>query len=778
MHDRAGEPIASTPAPRGPALDAASVIAFGTAPPGSGRSEPPHREPNDLWHRGPLPTIAGYEIRGVAGVGGLGVVFDAEQEHPRRRVAIKVTRPELVADDRLRESVLRRFESEVAHASRLHHPYILPVYDAGFFGESGREQPYLAMEFLDAPSLVEYARAHALIFEAKLELLAKVAEGVHYAHLNGVVHRDLKPSNVVVRESGLPAIRDFSLAWSQPQELADRERVTEPGSVVCTFDYAAPEQLIAGGRAIEATDIYALGVMVHELLTDELPYDCSRRDLPDLLRAIADGRLRPISQLRRRLGADAAAVIVRALDPVPARRHASADELAADLRAICRGDRPSGRRPTAWDDLCRYARRHRAVMAGAGLAIAATVAGTATTLWQANLAQRHAATAEARSERLATLAQRVIFEITSAAEGLPASTAGRSLLLDRGIAALREIAEASPGNQALHESLGFALVYLARVLGDPVRPNVGDRDRAKAVAELAIETLAASPRATTDARCLAARADAHAMLGRMIGADDPPEALDRFRAAHALSTDLLELHSRDEHGRLGAAHVMLQASQLVLDEARTWIDEELPRTTTRLEAIAARIRAESAAISSDEAVLVADICDSLARVAAAIGRTTEATRLIDEAERVLQENADPSAFACTVRLVNLERTRAEIGRAAGDPEKELAQRRRALERASDYASGLPEGAPPYLTPIRAALEFAECAVRVQLDADTATLEALRITKAHHDRDPTDAGAKAPYAEAIRYRMSLLEARADGDPELASLRRLLDELLAE
>jgi eukaryotic-like serine/threonine-protein kinase len=155
-----------------------------------------------------LPTGMGrYRILGVLGEGGMGVVYEAEQDQPRRTVALKVIKPGLAGPDQL-----RRFERESQALARLQHPGIAQVYEAGTADSGCGPQPYFAMEFIRGESLLRYAESHDLNTRQRLELIAKVCEAVHHAHQRGIIHRDLKPANILVDESGQPKVLDFGVA--------------------------------------------------------------------------------------------------------------------------------------------------------------------------------------------------------------------------------------------------------------------------------------------------------------------------------------------------------------------------------------------------------------------------------------------------------------------------------------------------------------------------------------------------------------------------------------
>jgi serine/threonine protein kinase len=164
-------------------------------------------------HRAPT-TIARYRIVRLIGEGGMGSVYEAEQENPRRTVALKVIKPGLASP-----ALLRRFEQEAEALGRLQHPGIAQIHEAGTADTGFGPQPYFAMEFIHGSSLRDYAEQHHLNTRDRMEIMAKVCDAVHHAHQRGLIHRDLKPGNILVDETGQPKILDFGVA-----RVTDRTR--------------------------------------------------------------------------------------------------------------------------------------------------------------------------------------------------------------------------------------------------------------------------------------------------------------------------------------------------------------------------------------------------------------------------------------------------------------------------------------------------------------------------------------------------------------------------
>ncbi len=321
--------------------------------------------------------------------GGMGVVYLAHQDRPQREVALKVLRPSSASPD-----TLRRFRAEAEVLARLRHPGIATVYEAGVTTVSAsgvvERVPYIAMEYVRGERLDRYASSRDLSLEQRLELVAKIADAVHHAHLNGLVHRDLKPGNILV-ESGdsgdVPKILDFGVARVTDRDAAASLH-TSTGQILGTVPYMSPEQLGDDPQSIDArSDVYALGVIAFELLTGALPYDVSRVSLAEAARIIRDESPLPPARRDPRLTGDVETILLAALEKDPARRFVSIAEMAADIRRFLRREPIQARPQSAAYQLRRFAQRNLglvatvgvlafAVLAGAGLSAALAVRAT------------------------------------------------------------------------------------------------------------------------------------------------------------------------------------------------------------------------------------------------------------------------------------------------------------------------------------------------------------------------------------------------------------------
>ena len=307
------------------------------------------------WHldQAPPDEFAGYRIIEKIGRGGMGVVYLAEQQQPKRSVALKLIRPGGVSED-----FRSRFALEAEALGKLKHPAIAQIYEAGSLDSRGLNQPFIAMEYVEGVDLATYLEEHELDLDARCTLLRKICEGVQHAHLSGVIHRDLSPRNILIDERGDPKIIDFGVA-----RMIDTEHtsMTMTGQFVGTMSSMSPEQCQGRSEEIDSrTDVYSLGVLGYRILSGQEPYELQSTPVLEALRVICEEVPPPIGRIRSGLRGDLEKVIGKALEKDPARRYSTAAEFAADLGRFQRREPVSARPATVFYQLRRLASRHRA----------------------------------------------------------------------------------------------------------------------------------------------------------------------------------------------------------------------------------------------------------------------------------------------------------------------------------------------------------------------------------------------------------------------------------
>jgi tetratricopeptide (TPR) repeat protein/predicted Ser/Thr protein kinase len=299
-------------------------------------------------------AIGGYRILGEIGRGGMAVVYLAEQDNPRRRVALKVIDPGYAST-----SALRRFEYEVQILGRLQHPGIARIYAAGISDAAGRRQPFFAMELVAGVPLTELVERGDLGIEERVKLLVKLCEALQYAHKKGIIHRDIKPANIYVDAAREPKILDFGVARCTDADVRATTLHTRTGQLIGTVPYMSPEQ--AGGAAAELdtrSDVYSLAVVAYELLTSKLPYDAADSSLAEAVRIISHEEPVPPGSVDRRLRGDLETILLKALQKHPDRRYQTAADFGADLSRFLRREPIAARRPTALYQIQTRIRKH------------------------------------------------------------------------------------------------------------------------------------------------------------------------------------------------------------------------------------------------------------------------------------------------------------------------------------------------------------------------------------------------------------------------------------
>ncbi|MCA8964590.1 MAG: protein kinase [Planctomycetes bacterium] len=315
-------------------------------------------------------TIGGFRATAVLGAGGMGVVLRAEQEQPRREIALKVLAGPLVT-----ERTRRRFQYEGEVLGRLQHAHIAQVFATGDDRDavSGQQLCWIAMELVpDALPIDRYAASHGLDERARLRLFLDVCDAVAHGHRQGVLHRDLKPGNVLVAGDGRVKVIDFGIARATDPDAAGQ---TMTGQVLGTPRYMSPEQLAGDTARVDTrTDVFALGVMLFELLTGRPPRDFDGVSFEAFARQVANASP-PRPSATSATERDLDWICVRAMDPEPEGRYGSVAELAADLRRYLAGEPVSVGPPSVLYTLRRFVRRHRALVAVGAAGVLALLVG-------------------------------------------------------------------------------------------------------------------------------------------------------------------------------------------------------------------------------------------------------------------------------------------------------------------------------------------------------------------------------------------------------------------
>jgi serine/threonine protein kinase len=372
--------------------------------------------------RGLPKQIGRYKILRVVGRGGMGTVYEAQQESPRRRVALKVIRSSMLSPQ-----LLRRFSLEAQVLGQLQHAGIAQIYEASIEERADDQVPYFAMEFIDGCPLTEFCSANHLSLAQHLELFARVCDAVQHAHQKGIIHRDLKPANIIVAESdgtdggtgvatsqvianavGQPKIVDFGIARMLDSDQQAVTLETNAGELVGTLCYMSPEQVSGQTRDIDTRcDVYALGVILYELLAGRVPFSFRGLAITDAIRIVRDDEPSRLGLINPACRGDIETIVCKAMEKDRDRRYASSAELAADLRRFMRNEPIQARPATALYQLSKFARRNKALVGGVAATMVALILGLGGSLYFLRQARQR----QAQLQTVADFQGRMLTEI-------------------------------------------------------------------------------------------------------------------------------------------------------------------------------------------------------------------------------------------------------------------------------------------------------------------------------------------------------------------------------
>jgi len=487
-HEQAGTDFLNVPPPQA----AADPIA-------PNNLNPDHREPM-IGRR-----LGTYEIVEQIGAGGMGEVYRAirADDQYRKQVAIKLLRAGQNSD-----FVIRRFKNERQILASLDHPNIARLLDGGTTEEG---VPYFVMELIEGQPITEYCDSRNLPIVERLKRFTSVCSAVQYAHQRLIVHRDIKPSNILVTHEGMPKLLDFGIA-----KIVDTDSGTGPATLTIfralTPGYASPEQ-VKGEPITTVSDVYALGVVLYELLTGQHPYSAPGSTPHQIARAVCEvdpekpstvvrrtegspspggrttvrsGTTVPLGEssadrLSKRLSGDLDNIVLMALRKEPERRYASVDKFAEDLRRHLANLPVFARKDTAGYRISKFVARHKAGVAATAAAIIILIVGIVATLREAQIAREQAsiarsqrARAEARFNDVRKLANSLMFEVHDSIKDLPGSTPARKLLVSRALEYLDSLSQEAKGDRSLQQELAAAYEKIGDVQGMPRQANLGD----------------------------------------------------------------------------------------------------------------------------------------------------------------------------------------------------------------------------------------------------------------------------------------------------------------
>jgi eukaryotic-like serine/threonine-protein kinase len=410
--------------------------------------------------------IGRYKIIREIASGGMGSVFEAVRDDGefQQKVAVKLIKNGLAPD-----SLRRRFYLERQILAQLEHSYIAHLIDGGTT-ENGL--PFLVMEFVAGVPIDEFCRKEKMSVREKLELFCKVAATVTFAHQKLVVHRDLKPANILVTANGTPKLLDFGIA----RILENEGSLTQTNAQALTPQYASPEQ-IRGEIIGTASDVYSLGVILYELLTEKSPYSVKSKNPLELASAITatvphlPSLNTEIKEIKAELRGDLDCILLKSLQKDATRRYASVEQFANDVQRHLRG-LPVIARPDSVGYRARKFIGRNKIASGISAALAVSlIFGILATAWQARIARIEREKAERRFNDVRTLANSFMFEINEEIERSPIKA--RELLVQRSVEYLDKLTLEAENDTELQSELATAYEKIGDVQSELFKPSLG-----------------------------------------------------------------------------------------------------------------------------------------------------------------------------------------------------------------------------------------------------------------------------------------------------------------
>jgi serine/threonine protein kinase len=416
--------------------------------------------------------LGSFLLEDEIGRGGMGSVYRAQRDDGTysQQVAIKVVKWGFAGPE-----VVERFRRERQILALVNHPNIAQIFDGGSTADG---RPYLVMELIDGETLIKYSTTHNLGLTQRLRLFLDVCAAVAHAHQNLIIHRDLKPANIMVDHAGRVKLLDFGIAKVFHPDLPDHAQTRAASNAFLTPEYASPEQ-IRMERITTATDIYALGLILFEILTGQKAQRVPSSSMLEIERMVCQTEPRKPSEVRlegvqhtaNKLRGDLDNIVLKALRKEPERRYSTVNQLAEDIERHLDGLPVSARADSFLYRSSKFLRRNLLGTIGAAVVLASLIGGIAVATWQARIARGH-------FDSVRELAKSLLTEINPALSNVPGATKARHLIVKRSLEYLDKLSQSAGNNVELLTELASAYETIGNLQGNRNKENLGDYEGA------------------------------------------------------------------------------------------------------------------------------------------------------------------------------------------------------------------------------------------------------------------------------------------------------------
>ncbi len=320
-----------------------------------------------LIYNNKFPQIPGFEIIKPIGSGASGKVFLATQLETKSSVAIKV------AMQYLNESQLNRFMHESQLLKKLFHPNIAKIISSGIIADD--DLPYIVMEYVEGVNIHQHCLQNELTFHQTIAKFTQILDAIQFAHNKGIVHRDIKPENILVNQAGVIKLLDFGIAFTTQDSTRQLTQLTKTGEIIGTLAYMSPEQVSGQDNIDTRADVYSLGVVLYQLLSNTLPHKLDANQIFSAISQIIEDLPINLKTQNQQIDTDLAAIVHHAIDKNPDNRYQSPREFKTDLQNWLNGDVISVKHNTFWHSIKHISKKHKALVVGTLLAVMGLVTG-------------------------------------------------------------------------------------------------------------------------------------------------------------------------------------------------------------------------------------------------------------------------------------------------------------------------------------------------------------------------------------------------------------------